>query len=51
MELLPSFFLYPRQQKKQKSTPGLSSEMDARHAYNSIRESSERKTLDDIRNI
>ena len=54
MELLPSFFLYPRQQKKQKSTPGLSSDpyvTDARHAYNTIRESEERKTLDDIRNI
>ena len=26
MELLPSFFLYPRQQKKQRGTPGLSSD-------------------------
>ena len=54
MELLPSFFLYPRQQKKQKSTPGLSSDpyvSDARSAYNSIRESDERRSLDDIMNI
>lgn len=41
MELLPSFFLYPRQQSKQRSTPGLHSDPkvgDARMAYASIKE-------------
>ena len=54
MELLPSFFLYPRQQKKQRGTPGLSSDphiSDARGALNTIRESDERKSLDSIRSI
>ena len=51
MELLPSFFLYPRAQKKQRGSPGLSSDprvADARMAYASIRDSDERKTLHDI---
>ena len=54
MELLPSFFLYPRQQKKQRGTPGLSSDphvSDARGAFNAIREADERKSLDDLRQI
>ena len=54
MELLPSFFLYPRQQKKQRGTPGLSSDphvSDARNAMGSIRASDERQTLDDVRRL
>jgi len=54
MELLPSFFLYPRQQKKQRGTPGLSSDphvSDARSALSAIRESDRHKSLDDVRNI
>ena len=54
MELLPSFFLYPRQQKKQRGAPGLSSDphvSDARHAMGSIRASDERQTLDDVRHL
>lgn len=52
MELLPSFFLYPRQQRKQKSAPGLHADPaaggrvpsgpqvgDARAAFSAIRES------------
>lgn len=46
MELLPSFFLYPRQQRKQRGTPGLHADFapttaargyDARGAYSTIR--------------
>jgi hypothetical protein len=54
MELLPSFFLYPRQQKKQRGAPGLSSDphvSDARIAMGSIRASDERQTLDDVRRL
>jgi hypothetical protein len=54
MELLPSFFLYPRQQTKQRGTPGLSSDphvSDARMAMGSIRASDERRTLDDVRRL
>jgi hypothetical protein len=54
MELLPSFFLYPRQQKKQRGTPGLSSDprvSDARSAMGSIRASDEMQTLEDVRRI
>jgi hypothetical protein len=54
MELLPSFFLYPRQQKKQRGTPGLSSDprvADARGAISAIRSASEQKSLDDLRNL
>ena len=53
-ELLPSFFLYPRQQTKQRGTPGLSSDphvSDARMAMGSIRASDERRTLDDVRRL
>jgi len=59
MELLPSFFLYPRQQKKQKGSPGLSADFggsqkqvsqvgDARKAYASIRGSDTANTIADI---
>ncbi len=51
MELLPSFFLYPRQQKKQRGQPGLANEPhtgDARMAINTIRSSDDRQRLDDI---
>jgi len=54
MELLPSFFLYPRQQRKQRGAPGLSSDphvADARMAISAIRASDERHSLDDVRNI
>jgi hypothetical protein len=54
MELLPSFFLYPRQQNKQRGTPGLSSDphvSDARSAMGSIRASDERQSLDDVRRL
>lgn len=58
MELLPSFFLYPRQQHKQKGTPGLHADFnntgqisqvsDARRAYASIHNSDR---PDDINNL
>ena len=67
MELLPSFFLYPRQQKKQKGTPGLHADFgggaatsrgsqvpqvhDARRAYARIRASDNVQNLDDVRGI
>jgi hypothetical protein len=54
MELLPSFFLYPRQQKKQRGAPGLSSDphvSDARGAMGSIRAADERQTLEAVRRI
>lgn len=54
MELLPSFFLYPRQQQKQRGAPGLSNDphiSDARNAMGSIRASDERQTLDDVRRL
>lgn len=52
MELLPSFVLYPRQQKKQKAKPGLAGEIgDSRFAYNAIKDADKKKTLDDIRNL
>ena len=54
MELLPSFFLYPRQQKKQRGTPGLSNDphiADARHAINAIRMSDERRSIDEVRDL
>ena len=53
MELLPSFFLYPRQQQKQRGAPGLSSDphvADARGAISAIRYSDERQ-LDNVRGI
>lgn len=54
LELLPSFFLYPRQVKKQKGTPGLHNDphvADARGAYQAIRESDERRDLDTVANL
>ena len=55
MELLPSFFLYPRQQKKQRGAPGLSSDphiADGRMAMSAIRASDERNnSLDEIQRI
>jgi hypothetical protein len=54
MELLPSFFLYPRQQRKQRGSPGLSNDphvADARHAMSAIRSSDERRSLDDVRRL
>jgi hypothetical protein len=51
MELLPSFFLYPRQQKKQRGQPGLANDphvADARLAINTIRASDDRRQLDGI---
>ena len=57
LELLPSFLLYPRQQKLQKSTQslydGYSSNKitDARGAYNAIRVSDEKKSLYDALDI
>ena len=57
LELLPSFLLYPRQQKLQKSTQslydGYSSNKitDARGAYNAIRVSDEKKSLYDALEI
>jgi hypothetical protein len=54
MELLPSFFLYPRQQSKQKNTPGLHSDPkigDARLAYASIKEMEDKKRNEELENI
>ena len=55
MELLPSFFLYPRQQKKQRGAPGLSSDphiADGRMAMSAIRAADERNnSLDEIQRI
>ena len=66
MELLPSFFLYPRQQRKQKASPGLHSDPaaggrapsaqgpqvgDARAALSAIRESDVHNPLDSLEAI
>lgn len=54
MELLPSFFLYPRQQSKQKNTPGLHSDPrinDASLAFASIAEMDGRKKTEELSNI
>ncbi len=54
MELLPSFFLYPRQQRKQRGSPGLANDphiANAHFAHAAIRASDEPKTLADIRRI
>jgi hypothetical protein len=55
LELLPSFLLYPRQQKIQKKMPGLHDDNkinDARGAFNAIRKSEERQSLyDDLDNV
>lgn len=53
MELLPSFFLYPRQQRKQRGAPGLSTDPhvgDSRMAMGSIH-ASDRIALDDLRSM
>lgn len=52
LELLPSFFLYPRQQRKQRGRPGLASDLrvaDARQALASIHAAD--STLDDVRRL
>lgn len=54
MELLPSFFLYPRQQSKQKNTPGLHSDPkinDASLAFASIAEMDGRKKTEELSKI
>ena len=54
MELLPSFFLYPRQQKKHKNAPGLHSDfngVDARNAFSEIRRSEIGSNLENVSNI
>lgn len=54
LELLPSFFLYPRQQKKQKGSPGLHDDpqvADARQAYAAIRDSDENRDLANVRDL
>jgi hypothetical protein len=63
MELLPSFFLYPRQQKKQKGAPGLHADPaaggraagpqvgDARAAFSAIRESDAPSLLRSVEEI
>lgn len=53
-ELLPSFFLYPRQQSKQRNSPGLHSDpviSDATDAYASIRDMEDEKKLDSLSKI
>ena len=54
MELLPSFFLYPRQQSKQKQMSNLSNDFnvgDSHMAMETIRSSNEKKTLNTLQNI
>jgi hypothetical protein len=59
LELLPSFLLYPRQQKMQKNTQSLydgysgggGKISDARGAYNSIRAADEKKSLYDALDV
>jgi hypothetical protein len=53
LELLPSFLLYPRQQKMQKKMPSLYEEnnIDARGAYNSIRKAEEKQSLYDALDV
>ncbi len=54
MELLPSFFLYPRQQRKQRGAPGLAGDphvADARGAYAGIRAADAPKSLQDARGL
>ena len=51
LELLPSFFIYPWDRKRQKSSPGLANDFeinDSRNAMNVLRESEEKKNLDNI---
>ena len=48
MELAPSFFIYPRQQRKQRNTPGLSTDPAGGGfgaSFSAIRESDERREL------
>lgn len=67
MELLPSFFLYPRQQRKQRGSPGLHADFsggggggrnsqvarvsDARSAYSAIRRADVPDSLSSVANI
>lgn len=58
MELLPSFFLYPRQQSKQRSSPGLHADFggaggqgDARSAYSAIRRADAPDSVASLDNI
>jgi hypothetical protein len=55
LELLPSIFLYPRQQKRQRGTPGLYDDpkiADARGAVTAIRASDDRKkSLHEVSNL
>lgn len=61
MELLPSFFLYPRQQHKQRGSPGLHADFgerrqtsrvaDARGAYSAIRRSDVPDAIGSVSNI
>ena len=54
MELLPSLFLYPRLQKKQRGEPGLAGPPhvgNAHQAFAAIRDSDRPKNLDDVLSI
>jgi hypothetical protein len=54
MELFPSLVLYPKQQKRLRGAPGLSSEphvADARSALSAIRQSDERRSLEELNDI
>jgi hypothetical protein len=50
VELLPSFFLYPRQRSKQKNTPGLYDDLN-KNAYNNIRNMDDYKSMNDIASV
>jgi len=50
VELLPSFFLYPRQRSKQHNNPGLYDELN-KSAYNGIRSMDDQKNMTDISKI
>lgn len=62
MELIPSFFLYPRQQHKQRGSPGLHADFaggghqvsrvgDARRAYSAIRRANDPDTINSVTSI
>lgn len=54
MELLPSFFLYPRQQRKQRGAPGIRDDLyagDARGAFAAIHASDNRRDMDAVGNL
>lgn len=54
MELLPSFVLYPRQQRKQRGSPGLAGDLrvnDARMSYAAIRGAEEGRHIQDVQNL